>query len=116
VSFGAGYLVADADDGRSPEFVVSMTGPGARGSLAVFPLDDAGNWPMEFTVRGLPELAEGETYVLWLTRDGRPARSCGTFVVHEGLTIVPLNAPYRLRDFDGWIVTREGSEEPLLHT
>jgi hypothetical protein len=29
---------------------------------------------------------------------------------------VPLNAPYRLRDFDGWVVTRIGSEAPVLTT
>ena len=45
------------DSGRSVDFVVAMdataAAPGASASLAVFDLDDAGNWPMELTVAGL---------------------------------------------------------------
>jgi hypothetical protein len=29
---------------------------------------------------------------------------------------VSLNAPYRLPDFDGWVVVEEGSKTPLLTT
>ena len=118
-AFGVGYFVGDrtGESSAEPEFVLPMTGDGASASLAVFPLDEAGNWPMKMTVVGLPPLPPGQRYELWLTKQGRLAESCGRFVVvAEGRTIVALNAPYRLRAFDGWVVTKAGSEEPLLHT
>jgi hypothetical protein len=97
--------------------VIEMTGGDARASLAILPQDDAGNWPMRMTVQGLPSLPDGREYELWLTRDGKLASPCGTFVVSgDGRTVVSLNAPYRLKSFDGWVVTRHGSEEPLLRT
>lgn len=120
--FGAGYLVSartGPDAGFEEDFALTMQGtPAARGAsatLLVGELDEAGNWPMEMTVRGLPELPDGERYELLLTRDGEAIVSCGTFVV-EGETVVFLNAPYRLRDYDGWIVTREGEGRALLRT
>jgi Anti-sigma-K factor rskA len=120
-AFGAGFLVGDRSDERAaPERIIGMAPPGgesdARASLAVFPKDDAGNWPMELTVRDLPPLGAGQSYELWLTRKGDLAASCGTFVVSGSKTVVPLNAPYRLRTFDGWVITRHGASEPLLTT
>jgi hypothetical protein len=118
-AFGAGFFVGDSGDSATvqPERVVEMTGDGARASLAILPQDEAGNWPMRMTVKGLPQLEGDGEYELWLTRGGRLAKPCGTFVVSgDGRTIVTLNAPYRLRDFDGWVVTRAGSQEPLLET
>ena len=120
--FGAGYLVSartGPDAGFHEDFALTMQGtPAARGASATLLLgeiDEAGNWPMEMTVRGLADLPQGARYELLLTRDGRAVVSCGTFVVH-GETIVFLNAPYRLRDYDGWIVAREGGGRPLLRT
>jgi hypothetical protein len=120
--FGAGYLVsarAGPDAGFHEDFALTMQGtPAARGATAtllVGELDEAGNWPMEMTVRGLQQLPDGDRYELLLTRDGRAMVSCGTFVVH-GETVVFLNAPYPLREYDGWIVTREGDGRPLLRT
>ena len=119
-AFGAGYLVGDRDGAPGPERVVAMAGTNgaeaARASLAVFDVDEAGNWPMELTVRGLPPLPEGELYELWLTRGGKLAASCGVFAVGEGTTVVPLTAPYKLREFDGWVIVRAGSETPLVTT
>jgi hypothetical protein len=115
-AFAGGYVVGD----RGPEefatdFALEMHGtsaaPRAEATLRVGELDDAGNWPMEMSVEGLPS---GPRYELLLARDGRPAASCGVFVVEEGETTVYLNAPYRFKDFDGWVVTREGSLEVLL--
>lgn len=118
VVFGAGYLVGDRADDGAVDRVVVLTGtpaaPAARASLAVFAVDDAGNWPMELTVRGLEPLPEGKTYELWLTRDGALVESCGVFSVAGGTTVVPLNAPYRLKRFDGWVIVRHGESEPLL--
>ena len=120
--FGAGYLVSartGPDAGFHEDFALTMQGTaaarGATATLLVGELDEAGNWPMEMTVRGLPQLPEGDRYELLLTKDGRATVSCGTFVV-SGETVVFLNAPYRLRQYDGWIVTREGEGRPLLRT
>ena len=64
---------------------------------------------MTLEVAGLEPLPDGSTYTLWLTRDGSPAESCGAFVVASGTTRVPLNAPYPLKTFDGWVVVKSGT-------
>ena len=109
------------DSGRSVDFVVAMNAtaaaPGASASLAVFDLDDAGNWPMELTVAGLAPRAGDRPFQLWLTRMGEPEALCGAFVTGaDGAAVVPMNAPYRFDDFDGWVVVEEGSTTPLLTT
>jgi anti-sigma-K factor RskA len=127
--FGGGFLAgAVTHDGgtNSAAIVVSMHGTGsAPNALASIQLDDvdsAGNWPMRFTVQGLPRLPRGGYYELYLTRHGRIAASCGTFNVRGGKTTVTLNAPYKLKSFDGWVVTRhlpgrpEEASRPLLTT
>ena len=113
---GAGYAIGH---GTAPEqaFTVPMTGTGgARAELVVFAKDAAGNWPMELTVSGLEPLPRGGLYELWLTKHGELAESCGTFSVSTAETAVPLNAPYRLGDYDGWVVVRTGSTSPVLRT
>ena len=116
-AFAGGLLVGDRgeDGGFATDFVLRMTGtaaaPDGLAVLAVGEIDRAGNWPMKMTVTGL---APGR-YELLLTRDGKLAESCGTFIV-DGRTVVFLNAPYRLRQFDGWVVTGERSERILLRT
>jgi hypothetical protein len=110
--FGLGYLVGGGG-GPEPLRTVAMSGPGtASAELAVFEKDAAGNWPMELRVNGLP----AGTYELWLTRDGKLAEPCGAFAVAEGETTVPLNAPYKLKAFDGWVVVPSGAREPVLTT
>jgi Anti-sigma-K factor rskA len=122
--FGAGWLAASAGDdaGESfpaTDFLVAMYGtpaaPNAVASITVAERDEAGNWPLAMTVRGLPELGKGRQYELWLTRDGKLAAPCGTFRT-EGDTLAYLNAPYRLSQYDGWVVTREGDKQFLLRT
>lgn len=117
-AFGAGFFVGDSGaPSAQPDRVVEMTGADARASLAILPRDEAGNWPMRMAVQGLPALPAGSEYELWLTRGGKLESSCGTFIVSgDGPTVVTLNAPYRLKEFDGWVVTRHGSESPLLRT
>jgi hypothetical protein len=120
-AFGLGYLVAAAagPEAFPQDFTLVMRGtdaaPGALASLVVGKRDEAGNWPMEMTIKGLPALARLGRYELLLTRDGKPAASCGTFVV-DGKTVVFLTAPYVLKQYDGWIVTRAGSNAILLRT
>jgi Anti-sigma-K factor rskA len=122
-AFGIGWLAAAAtdSDGESlpkVEFRVPMQGtaaaPHAVASIAVLELDEAGNWPMAMTVRGLPRLQRGERYELWLTKNGKLIESCGTFHA-DGDTVVYLNAPFKLRG-KGWAVTREDSKQLLLRT
>jgi hypothetical protein len=115
--FGAGFFVGDRGPGTFE--VLDMIGTSeaadARATLEVFDLDDAGNWPMELEIEGLQP--SERPYELWLTKNGRLAALCGSFLVEpEGTTEVPLNAPYKLRDYDEWVVVREGSETPLLST
>jgi hypothetical protein len=64
-------------------------------------------------VAHLPELAQGERYEVWLTRHGKPAALCGTFLASGPETSAYLNAPFKLRKFDGWIV-REGRAGPVV--
>jgi hypothetical protein len=112
-----GALVQGGDD----TFVVSMAGttaaPAASASLHVFQLDAAGNWPMEVSVEGLKPAASGRPYELWLTRDGKLEGLCGSFLTSaSGSAVVPMNAPYRFDEYDGWVVVEEGSNTPLLTT
>jgi len=108
-----GYVVGYERASLDVDYTVEMRGtsaaPNARASLVVGEIDAAGNWPMEMKVRGLAELPQDGFYELFLTKNGRPAVSCGRFRVHAGTTTVPLNAPYRFKEFDrgGWVVLAE---------
>jgi hypothetical protein len=121
-AFGGGYLVAHngPEEAFAVDFALPMHGtgaaPDARASLEVGDIDDAGNWPMRMTVRNLPELPATQRYELALTKDGKIAASCGIFSVHGKKTVVYLNAPYKLRQFDEWVITRAGSSRILVTT
>jgi hypothetical protein len=89
----------------------------ASASLDLFAVDSAGNWPMRLSVNGLAPSANGRPYELWLTRHGKVVALCGSFVPRsDGTTVVPMNAPYRLTEYDGWVIVREGSQTPLVTT
>jgi hypothetical protein len=107
-SFAVGYMVSDDGVEFDRDFSVQMRGaqaaPNASATIDVGERDEAGNWPMLITVRGLRPLPEGGRYLLYLTRNGRPVAWCGSFVVEEGETTALLNAPYRFGEFDGWVV------------
>jgi hypothetical protein len=117
-AFGIGFLVGD-DNPPEPVRVVGLAPPGgatsARASLAIFDVDDGGNWPMMLTVRDLRG-GSGVSYELWLTKHGKLADSCGAFVVSGDKTIVDLNAPYKLKRYDGWVIVRTGTTTPVLTT
>ncbi len=114
--FGAGWL-SGAHRNTHVVKTIAMIGPaGAHASLAVLRADSAGNWPMVMKISGLAALPAGQTYALWLTKHGKLEASCGTFTVGEGTTTVNLNAPYKLKEYDGWIVVRSGTSQPLLTT
>jgi hypothetical protein len=115
-AFAIGFVVR----GGGPEAVepvdtltlnATPRGPGnASMAIEVLPVDGAGNWALLADVAGLPQLEQGQYYELWLTQNRRVAVSCGRFLVDaDGRAIdVWLNAPYRFRDYDDWVVTREG--------
>jgi hypothetical protein len=120
-AFGVGWLAASAGDSGGEsfppiDFRVPMAGtpaaPNAVASIAVAERDEAGNWPLAMTIRNLPPNA---SYELWLTKEGKLAALCGPFRT-EGDSVAYLNAPYRLRQYDGWVVTRAGEKRFLLKT
>jgi hypothetical protein len=116
-AFGAALV---NDSASAPE-TVSMEGtsaaPGASASIEILELDAAGNWPMRFAVENLTSTTSGRPFELWLTRDGKLAALCGSFLTDEGgAAVVPMNAPYEFSDFDGWVVVEEGSDTALLTT
>lgn len=120
-AFAVGIAVGDRAAGRDTDFVVAMEGtsaaPTASASLVVYEIDDAGNWPMEVKVDGLPPAESGRPYELWLTKDGELTALCGYFKTDSGGSAsVPMNAPYRFKEHDGWVVVEEGEEIPLLTT
>jgi hypothetical protein len=109
-SLVAGYVVG-AHRGFKTDFEVAMhgtaAGAGASATIHVGELDSAGNWPLKVEVKGLKTLPKGAFYEMYLTRNGTPVASCGTFRSVDDQS-VRLNAPYILRNYDGWVVTREG--------
>ncbi|MEP7335192.1 MAG: hypothetical protein ABI717_05365 [Actinomycetota bacterium] len=119
--FGAGYLVGGRSDDVAAVRVIPMAGVGdgrgASASIELLPQDVSGNWPLNVRLRGLePSKDRMDFYELWLTKDGKLADSCGRFTVHPGLTTVTLSVPYGLKRYDGWVVTRRGSDRVLLTT
>jgi hypothetical protein len=120
-AFASGYLLGGVAGGTETVAAIPMHGAGAApNASAVIELleeDAAGNWPMNVVVRGLQASRDRDDwYDLWLTRRGRLAAHCGRFIVHPGKTEVTLTVPYRLRAYDGWVVTRHGSSASVLTT
>jgi len=119
VLFGSGYLLGGRSDDVEAVRVIPMAGTndgrGASASIELLPQDESGNWPMNVRLRGLePSADRTDYYELWLTKDGKLAAPCGRFTIHPGLTTVTLSVPYGLKRYDGWVVTRRGSDRVLL--
>ena len=115
VLLGVGFAIGNRNSPDKAVQTIAMKGPGgATASIALLPADEAGNWPMRLEVSGLPALPAGQTYTLWLRQNGKLAESCGAFMVASGTTKVPLNAPYKLKKFDDWVIVRTGSTTPLV--
>ena len=125
--FGGGFLTGAVThrSATSAVTVIPMHGtraaPNALASISLEDVDNAGNWPMRFTVQGLPKLPPGGYYELYVTKHGRITASCGVFNVHGGQTTVTLNAPYT-SGFNGWVVTKhlpgrpDIASQPVLTT
>jgi hypothetical protein len=113
-AFGIGYLVGDRGSGDFPAqgSPIAMHPPSgaadqtARASVLIGDRDEVGNWPLLVRVSGLKALPKGDWYELYLTRNGKAIAWCGAFSVKgSGRTTVHLSVPYRLKGFDGWVVT-----------
>jgi hypothetical protein len=104
--FGGGYwLGAQKNAFKSEEsFVMRGPSPQAFASIRMAPADAAFNWPLLVRVRGLKDLPKGGYYELLLTKKGKLGLSCGTFRTHDGKVTIVLNAPYPLKQWDGWVV------------
>ena len=120
-AFGGGYLFGYSNgsgtfaSARSvPMHAVAGAGTQAVGLVKVGHIDSNGNWPLQMKVSGLPKQPAGDYYELWLTRDGKPYASCGTFRVQGNTTTVRFSVPYTLRNYGGWVVTKvaPGGNEP----
>jgi len=119
--FAAGFSAGDHRGTPSAVATVAMKGTPladqATASLALFEVDTAGNWPMKLSVKGLAPSPSGRPYELWLTRHGKAVSLCGSFVPRgDGTASVPMNAPYKLTEYDGWVIVEEGSMTPVLTT
>jgi hypothetical protein len=124
-AFGIGFLVGDRGSGEFPSTGSPIAmhaleeGSPARASILIGERDDVGNWPLLMRISGLKQLPRGQWYELYLSRKGKPAAYCGAFAVKaSGRTVVHLSVPYRLKRFDGWIVTtgKRGPERRVLLT
>jgi Anti-sigma-K factor rskA len=120
IAFGGGYLVGHSKGKRSAfttKHIVAMHGHGKALGQAVALLrlstpDSVGNWPMKMQVSGLPVQKDRAAYYeLWLTKNGKAIAPCGTFRVHGKQTTVIFTVPYKLRRYDGWIVTAQPHDE-----
>lgn len=115
-SFGAGYYVRGGDEGPSrqgPRFVevAQLRGESAPNAVAIVqvtPPDAVGNREMVVTVDGLPKLSDDDYYTLFMTNDGKPVVTCGTFNVRGGVkrTTVRLLGAYDPADFEGFALAK----------
>jgi hypothetical protein len=124
-AFGVGFLIGNRgsspfpSNGSAIAMHATAVGGSARGSILLGQRDAVGNWPMLVRVSGLKPLPNGQFYELYLTRNGKPAAYCGAFAVNStGRTSVHFSVPYKLKGYDGWIVTPSAPKQspPLLTT
>jgi hypothetical protein len=121
VAVGAGYLVGNRGGGFESVVTLSMHGvpptAAASATLDVGEADAAGNVPIEMRIAGLPRLPQGGWYELYLSKNGRPGASCGTFTA-AGDTSVTLSVGYDLAAwheagvYDGWVITAHVPGDP----
>jgi hypothetical protein len=113
-AFGFGRWTAD--DGFDARAVVAMqptdAAPQAAAAIQLGERDEkSGNWGLQLEISGLPRVAAGRSYHLWLAKNGEYAASCGYFNVGPGTTRVELTVAYRLNEYDSWVITESGGPE-----
>lgn len=114
-AFLVGYLAGNRGSGLASPRVLELKGtaaaPRAFASLQLLPADPAGNIPMTLSATRLPQSGPREYYEVWLVRaGGKVWAPCGSFVAKGGdeeAVRVTLNAPYRPKPGDTWVVTRD---------
>ena len=83
-----------------------MSGSNALASLRVGAPDAAGNWPIDFTVKGLPEqTGQYSYYEVFVVRNGKPGYPCGGFRVQNGTATKRFWVPYEVDSGTKWAVT-----------
>lgn len=102
--YAAGYQRSDSDFDAARSVVLG--GDDAKRAVVRFGARDAnGNRSMLVSVQGLSRARDGNYYTLFMTKDGRPIVTCGTFNVRdEGLTTVRFTVAYELENFDGLLL------------
>jgi hypothetical protein len=117
-AFLLGYLAGNRGGGLARGETLELTGtkaaPNALASLQVLPADTSGNWPMKFSATGLPKVGPKQYYVVYLERNDKIYAPCGSFVTNGDAVSVTLNAPYKLKPHDTWVVTKNtwGNHKP----
>jgi hypothetical protein len=114
--FAIGYAVGNRGNSFESAAEIPMHGIGAQreatADIKVGKHDTGGNYPLQMSVKGLPDLPKGGWYELLLSKKGRPTKPCGDFAVDGGTTNVRMSVPYDLTElhkanlYDGWVVVR----------
>ncbi len=106
-AFGGGYLVGHHGGGSTDVVrVAAMSGSNAVASIRVGAPDSAGNWPVDFAVRGLPkQTGKYAYYEVFVMRKGKPGYPCGGFRVLNGTTRLRFWVPYEVKASTTWVVT-----------
>jgi hypothetical protein len=113
VAFVGGFIAGKqgVNSGINSIHSVAMHGTAAdrnaSAKIDIGELDSSGNWPLRVVIHGLPQLGKGSYYEMFLTRHGKAIAACGIFTVADSTSTVRLTMPPTLKDYDGWIVTRE---------
>jgi hypothetical protein len=108
LSFTGGRWFDRGDDFQTRATIPLEATANASGAAATIRLgerDATGTWEMELTVSGLRELPPGSFYVLWLSKDGNYAATCGSFRVVREERTYRWEAAYRLDDYDEFVIS-----------
>jgi Anti-sigma-K factor rskA, C-terminal len=115
VAFVGGFVAGKqgVNSGIHPIHTLIMHGTAAdqnaSAKLDIGELDSSGNWPLRVVIHGLPSLPKGSYYEMYLTNHGKAIAACGIFTVAGNPSTVRLTMPPTIKDYDGWIVTREST-------
>jgi len=108
VAFLGGYAAGHQRSGNGFDtdrsVVLESTG-GMQAKVRFGERDANGNRPMLLNVQGLPRAQDGNYYVLFMTKKGKPIVPCGTFNVRdERRTTLRFTVAYDLEGFDGLLL------------
>ena len=123
-AFAVGYLFGARGESSSSDSITEKTAvlgksPDRLAVVRIGQVDEDGNRPMVVSVDGLEPLKDGDYYTLFMTRNGKPIVTCGTFNVGEnGVTTVRFSVAYDLARFDGLMLAKYSRKQrentPLL--